>query len=333
MKHSHDEVRAALGQVPCCGAPPAQRSVDFAAANLPSSPARPALRALQDENTRYIDIGPVNKVINMLACWFDDPDSDAFRRHIPRCAGRSRRILDPSGPLIQASQRAWGAASPKHPRFRSAAGLATGPARPSGVPPSMDPPPFPWRSSPATPAARRLQDYLWVAEDGMKMQGYNGSQLWDTSFAVQALAAASLGADADRCLRKAHDYIERSQVGAWDSGAIWLSGGLGQGLGRTEIIGQSAGAALDGGSQAWPPRLGDGRSIFWPAGRRGHRPARASSLPRPAPPRWWRRRSSRWASTIDTSARGLGPSARGTTGGPSQTAGERRAGAVQGQFI
>ena len=31
----------------------------------------------------------------------------------------------------------------------------------------------------------RLFDYLWVAEDGMKMQGYNGSQLWDTSFAVQ----------------------------------------------------------------------------------------------------------------------------------------------------
>lgn len=33
--------------------------------------------------------------------------------------------------------------------------------------------------------ACRLFDYLWVAEDGMKMQGYNGSQLWDTSFAVQ----------------------------------------------------------------------------------------------------------------------------------------------------
>jgi squalene cyclase len=31
----------------------------------------------------------------------------------------------------------------------------------------------------------RLFDYLWVAEDGMKMQGYNGSQLWDTAFAAQ----------------------------------------------------------------------------------------------------------------------------------------------------
>jgi predicted glycosyltransferase len=24
----------------------------------------------------------------------------------------------------------------------------------------------------------RVQDYLWVAEDGMSMQGYNGSQCW-----------------------------------------------------------------------------------------------------------------------------------------------------------
>ena len=31
----------------------------------------------------------------------------------------------------------------------------------------------------------RLFDYLWLAEDGMKMQGYSGSQLWDTAFAVQ----------------------------------------------------------------------------------------------------------------------------------------------------
>lgn len=36
----------------------------------------------------------------------------------------------------------------------------------------------------------RIDDYLYVAEDGMKMQGYNGSQLWDTSFALQALTDA-----------------------------------------------------------------------------------------------------------------------------------------------
>ncbi|GFH20224.1 terpene cyclase/mutase family member, partial [Haematococcus lacustris] len=32
-----------------------------------------------DENTRYIDIGPVNKAINMLACWVEDPNSTAFK--------------------------------------------------------------------------------------------------------------------------------------------------------------------------------------------------------------------------------------------------------------
>jgi hypothetical protein len=34
----------------------------------------------EDENTRYVDIGPVNKVINMLCCWFEDPDSMAFKK-------------------------------------------------------------------------------------------------------------------------------------------------------------------------------------------------------------------------------------------------------------
>ncbi len=68
----------------------------------------------EDENTNYIDIGPVNKVINFLCIWFDDPDSPAVAKHVDR-----------------------------------------------------------------------LKDYLWLAEDGMKMQGYNGSQLWDTAFTAQ----------------------------------------------------------------------------------------------------------------------------------------------------
>src|SRR5690606_20401144 len=32
----------------------------------------------------------------------------------------------------------------------------------------------------------RLRDYLFRAEDGIKMQGDNSSELWDTAFAVQA---------------------------------------------------------------------------------------------------------------------------------------------------
>mmetsp|Transcript_26797 Transcript_26797/g.43107 ORF Transcript_26797/g.43107 Transcript_26797/m.43107 type:complete len:843 (+) Transcript_26797:175-2703(+) len=40
----------------------------------------------------------------------------------------------------------------------------------------------------------RIDDYLWLAEDGLKMQGYNGSQLWDTCFATHALATSVLAA-------------------------------------------------------------------------------------------------------------------------------------------
>ncbi|CAI5477919.1 unnamed protein product [Closterium sp. Yama58-4] len=95
----------------------------------------------EDENTRYVCIGPVNKVINMLCCWVEDPNSEAFKKHLPR-----------------------------------------------------------------------VPDYLWVAEDGMKMQGYNGSQLWDTAFAVQALHAASMMDETHRALKLAHSYLDRSQV-------------------------------------------------------------------------------------------------------------------------
>jgi len=95
----------------------------------------------EDENTRYIDIGPVNKVINMLCCWLEDPNSEAYKKHLPR-----------------------------------------------------------------------IYDYLWVAEDGLKMQGYNGSQLWDTSFAVQAIASTKLLDVSASCLRKAHTFVDNSQV-------------------------------------------------------------------------------------------------------------------------
>ncbi|GKV26779.1 hypothetical protein SLEP1_g36014 [Rubroshorea leprosula] len=43
----------------------------------------------------------------------------------------------------------------------------------------------------------RIADYLWVAEDGMKMQGYNGSQSWDTAFAVQAIISTVLAEESD----------------------------------------------------------------------------------------------------------------------------------------
>nr|K7NBZ9.1 RecName: Full=Cucurbitadienol synthase; Short=SgCbQ [Siraitia grosvenorii]AEM42982.1 cucurbitadienol synthase [Siraitia grosvenorii]AUC64917.1 cucurbitadienol synthase [Siraitia grosvenorii]WCF76099.1 oxidosqualene cyclase [synthetic construct] len=95
----------------------------------------------EDENTRYICLGPVNKVLNLLCCWVEDPYSDAFKLHL-----------------------------------------------------------------------QRVHDYLWVAEDGMKMQGYNGSQLWDTAFSIQAIVSTKLVDNYGPTLRKAHDFVKSSQI-------------------------------------------------------------------------------------------------------------------------
>ena len=60
----------------------------------------------------------------------------------------------------------------------------------------------------------RVDDYLWVAEDGMKMQGYNGSQLWDTAFATQALAASGLAGRPRfrERVSRIYSYLDASQV-------------------------------------------------------------------------------------------------------------------------
>ncbi|XP_059823406.1 lanosterol synthase isoform X2 [Hypanus sabinus] len=60
----------------------------------------------------------------------------------------------------------------------------------------------------------RIPDYLWLGLDGLKMQGTNGSQLWDTAFAVQAFleaGAQNIPAFTD-CLKQAHAYFEVTQV-------------------------------------------------------------------------------------------------------------------------
>ena len=44
------------------------------------------------------------------------------------------------------------------------------------------------------------------------MQGYNGSQLWDTTFAVQAICATGLATEFAGCLRKAQHYVDVTQA-------------------------------------------------------------------------------------------------------------------------
>ncbi|XP_003215262.2 lanosterol synthase [Anolis carolinensis] len=60
----------------------------------------------------------------------------------------------------------------------------------------------------------RIPDYLWLGLDGLKMQGTNGSQLWDTAFAVQAFleAGAHKKPEFNSCLLHAHEFFRISQI-------------------------------------------------------------------------------------------------------------------------
>ncbi|HLP52807.1 MAG TPA: terpene cyclase/mutase family protein, partial [Chitinophagales bacterium] len=96
----------------------------------------------EDDHTNYIDIGPVNQVINSICVYHAyGKESDQFKKHVDRWA-----------------------------------------------------------------------DYLWVAEDGMKMQGYNGSQLWDTAFATQAILEGGFEKYFPETVAKAFNFIDNSQV-------------------------------------------------------------------------------------------------------------------------
>lgn len=96
----------------------------------------------EDEHTNYIDIGPVNQVMNSVCVYHAyGKNSQQFKKHVER----------------------W-------------------------------------------------NDYLWVAEDGMKMQGYNGSQLWDTIFATQAIVEGGFEKHFPETVKRAFNFIDNSQV-------------------------------------------------------------------------------------------------------------------------
>nr|AAS01523.1 putative beta-amyrin synthase [Centella asiatica] len=71
-----------------------------------------------------------------------------------------------------------------------------------------------WAENPNGPEFKhhlaRVPDYLWLAEDGMKMQSF-GSQLWDCVLATQAVMSTGMVDEYGDCLKKAHFYIKESQ--------------------------------------------------------------------------------------------------------------------------
>ena len=98
----------------------------------------------EDENTDYLDIGPVNKVMNMLIVWIvDGPDSSTFKRHVDR-----------------------------------------------------------------------IPDFMWMSSEGMMMNGTNGSQTWDTAFAVQAAVESGLAHDPEfhDMMKGCHSFLDDMQM-------------------------------------------------------------------------------------------------------------------------
>lgn len=57
-----------------------------------------------------------------------------------------------------------------------------------------------------------LEQYLWDGHDGLKVQGYNNSQLWDTAFTVQAMLATNQWEPHARTLERAHDFVRDNQI-------------------------------------------------------------------------------------------------------------------------
>lgn len=63
-----------------------------------------------------------------------------------------------------------------------------------------------------TSAVNRWQDYLWLAEDGIKMNGYNGSQFWDTNFAALALLENGMEKEFPVMAKKIYQWMDDQQI-------------------------------------------------------------------------------------------------------------------------
>ncbi|KAJ9100955.1 hypothetical protein QFC19_005351 [Naganishia cerealis] len=60
----------------------------------------------------------------------------------------------------------------------------------------------------------KIDDFLWMSEEGLMMTGTNGSQLWDIAFISQAVVETGLGEEKvnrESCLR-ALDWLDKAQI-------------------------------------------------------------------------------------------------------------------------
>lgn len=99
---------------------------------------------MEDRNTDYANLAPVNAPMNTLVCYVrDGPDAPTTKRHL-----------------------------------------------------------------------ERLQEFIWIKDEGMLCNGTNGVQCWDTAFTVQAVFEAGLHKDKKwrPMLENALNYLERQQI-------------------------------------------------------------------------------------------------------------------------
>lgn len=60
----------------------------------------------------------------------------------------------------------------------------------------------------------KIEDFLWMSEDGLMMTGTNGSQLWDASFISQALVETGLGEEKQNkeAVIGVLDWLDKCQI-------------------------------------------------------------------------------------------------------------------------
>ncbi|KAJ6794943.1 cycloartenol synthase 2-like [Iris pallida] len=73
-----------------------------------------------------------------------------------------------------------------------------------------------WAEDPKSEAFKfhlpRVHDYLWLAEDGMKMKTTDGCQIWELAFAIQAIISTDLSEEFCSTLKSAHKFIKDTQM-------------------------------------------------------------------------------------------------------------------------
>jgi squalene/oxidosqualene cyclase-like protein len=57
-----------------------------------------------------------------------------------------------------------------------------------------------------------MKKYRFYGRDGLKINGYNSTALWDTAFSSQAMALCGERDRYGRCLDRAHDFIKNNQI-------------------------------------------------------------------------------------------------------------------------